>query len=56
MWAWYPTVFMDVIRTFTFDGENTMFKKTDLFQGQVPDYVMGAGGGITGRPCLQWKS
>ena len=39
MWARYPTVYMDV-RTFTFDGESTMFKKTDVFQGGVPDRLM----------------
>ncbi|XP_068757607.1 uncharacterized protein F54H12.2-like [Montipora capricornis] len=39
MWGRYPTVYMDV-RTFTFDGDSTMFKKTDLFQGRVPDRVM----------------
>ena len=39
MWGRYPTVYMDV-RTFTFDGDSTMFKKTDLFQGRVPDRLM----------------
>ncbi|XP_068742248.1 uncharacterized protein F54H12.2-like [Montipora capricornis] len=35
----YPTVYMDV-RTITFDGESTMFKKRDLFEGRVPDRLM----------------
>ncbi|XP_068720511.1 uncharacterized protein F54H12.2-like [Montipora capricornis] len=39
MWARYPTVYMDV-RTFTFDGESTKFKKTDLFQSRVPYRLM----------------
>ena len=50
MWARYLTVYMDV-RTFTFYGESTIFKKTSVSRPRTGS----SNGGITGQSHLQRK-